>query len=65
MTDLELLKAMFDRAGVLYTHPYCGNADTLNVAENASSQANKGYFGFVTDFIFNEDGSLKSVGAYE
>lgn len=59
-TDRETLRAMLDRAGVIYTE------DGLDLTVEAKAgPANEGYMGFVAVFTFDGDGSLKSVGAWE
>ncbi len=61
MTDREVLKAMFDRAGVVWSE----DEDGMTVSENDGGEANAGYSYFMAGFGFNEDGSLKYVGAWE
>lgn len=61
MTDREVLIAMFDRAGVTYSAEEGGSL----VVEAKKGDANLGYSDFVAVFYFNEDDSLKAVGAWE
>lgn len=56
MTDKEILLDMIKRAG------YEGD---LTYVEDNSFCVERGYFGFVCSFEFNDDGSLKDMGAYE
>ena len=56
MTDKEILLDMIKRAG------YEGD---LTYVEADSFCVERGYFGFVCSFEFNDDGSLKDIGAYE
>lgn len=42
-----------------------GYEDDLTYVEADGFCVERGYFGFVTNFEFNEDGSLKDIGAYE
>lgn len=59
MSDIEITKAMFDRAGIKYViEPIIGSSDFILSVES-------GYFGFVSEFHFKADGSLFSLGAYE
>lgn len=79
MTDLETLRAMFDRADVDYsvdeatgselqTHP-----TTTQVLETdaglglptSRGVGNLGYYGFFTGFGFDAEGRLLWVGAWE
>lgn len=53
MTDREKIKEMLDRAGIVYTE------DDTHISIEA------GYVGFVSIFLFNNDGSLKAIEAYE
>lgn len=73
MTDLELTREMFRRAGVVFTDWTCGESpdpglqpgETVLNCEAKMGPANEGYHGFVASLTFNPDGSLKSVGAWE
>jgi hypothetical protein len=81
MTDLETLKAMFDRAKVPYTETAAGHWSTelqepfrtphdlrcieVNVNVEEGSTTVIGYNDFTSSFYFNEDGSLAAVGAWE
>lgn len=71
MSDLETLKAMFDRAGVIYKfrggeYPdYVATDETHMSVEAHDGPANEGYDGFVAAFEFDKEGKLLSVGAWE
>jgi hypothetical protein len=80
MTDLETLKAMFNRAKIPYTEIPAGHWSTelqepfdpildlhaLEVERTAESPDTVvGYVGFSTTYYFNEDGSLRAVGSWE
>lgn len=73
MTDKETLMAMFDRAKVVYsnTPPDTKVPDEgiLVVQEDKryaeASSPNSGYSGFFTVFVFNTEGALISMGAWE
>lgn len=54
-TDKEILIDMFKRAKLEYKE----------WPESGGLYIEAGYIGFCSNFYFNEDGSLKSVEAYE
>ena len=54
MTDKEILIEMFNR-----------NKIEFKELSNGTLFIEQGYGGFVSEFHFNKDGSLKSVEAYE
>lgn len=56
MTDKETILEMLKRAGF---------ERDITHQEDKSLCVERGYFGFVTSFEFNDDGSLKDIGAYE
>lgn len=77
MTDLETLRAMFDRADVRYdvNETTTGNEQhpaTTQMLETAGGigpdhcgAGNRGYIGFYTAFGFDDAGTLLWVGAWE
>lgn len=56
MTDREVLTAIFTKAGIR-PEEYPDVPGTFVIY--------KGYSGFFTEFTFNEDDSLKEIGAWE
>lgn len=56
MTDKEKILEMLARAGF---------EGDLTYVEKNSFCVERGYFGFVCSFEFNDDGSLKDLGAFE
>lgn len=65
MTDKETLVLMFSRIGAkLQTTKEAWGGILVEDNPNVLMHFD-GYNGFFTEFIFNEDGSLKRVGAYE
>ena len=70
MSDKETLMAMLTKANIAF-------ADDSEADEDAHSEdidgsltgkrvyVERGYPGFVTVFVFNKDGTLKDMGAYE
>ena len=56
MTDKEILLDMIKRAGF---------ENDLTYVEADSFCVERGYCGFLMNFEFNDDGSLKDMGAYE
>lgn len=78
MTDVEVIRAMFDKAGVPFSEhehvcePYgrksvsCGaTLTTITVDADAPTHATSGYGGFAATLSFREDGSLHDIGAWE
>jgi hypothetical protein len=73
MTDLETLKAMFDRAGIPYTtglvderyHAPATYTSLTVYANTADGAPNNGYFLFYTDYLFSEAGALVGTGVWE
>jgi hypothetical protein len=61
MSDKETLIAMLDRAGI--EHKPTLRLD--HAWDPHELYVGSGYMGFYTVFVFNEDGSLKEMGAYE
>lgn len=57
MTDLEILKNLYNRAKVLYEVKEREDAFIISTRE--------GYPGFYNDHYFTKDGELVYVGAYE
>ena len=53
-SDREMLKAMFKRVGIEFIEP-----------DQTQLQVESGYSGFYTQFTFNKDGDLQTMGAYE
>lgn len=63
MTDWQQLKQMFDNAGVEYEErPETGD---IIVFASPLSDTNLGYEGFHSEFTFDGDGNLLSVGSWE
>lgn len=58
MNDLETLKKMLEKANIKYEEDN-GNPD------NPVLVVEGGYSGFVTEFTFNQEGELYTIGAYE
>lgn len=74
MTDLETIKAMFDRVGVGYDEntpeeyhdaAKAGGATSLGVGDFVAQPHQGGYMGFWTEFVFDADGELLAVWAWE
>lgn len=59
MSDLDTLKEMFDRAGIVYFVP------ESTTPEKPMLSVEAGYVGFVSEFSFDKDGNLKTVEAFE
>tara|TARA_Y100000592_G_scaffold56491_1_gene88752 strand:+ start:2124 stop:2300 length:177 start_codon:yes stop_codon:yes gene_type:complete len=58
MNDLETLKEMFERNKISYEF-------ANNWPEKTQIIIEKGYIGFYTVFVFDVEGTLRSVEAYE
>jgi len=58
MNDLETLKEMFERNKISYEF-------TNNWPEKPQIIIENGYVGFYTVFVFDDEGTLCNVGAYE
>jgi len=58
MSDLETLKEMFERNKISYEF-------TNNRFEEPLIRIEKGYIGFYTVFVFDDEGTLRNVEAYE
>ncbi len=69
MTDFEAIKAMFEKAGIHYDvgpNQDDNDKDASSITTEAhTSDANKGYGGFITVMDFDAAGNLKSIGAWE
>jgi hypothetical protein len=72
MKDIDKLKQIFDEFGIKYdaTIPKKTgiNADWLQYVEIPQERfdsKNRGYIGFFTQFVFDENGKFIEVGAYE
>jgi hypothetical protein len=81
MTDLDTLKAMFDRAGLTYheaeTHHHVRPrmdgegaieppvGTTLTLQANDTNARQTGYFNFETEFFFDEAGALWGAAIWE
>jgi hypothetical protein len=66
MDDRETLIEMLDRAGVAWEESEDQDGAASAIAVSAKTgDVNLGYSGFFTHFGFNEDGSLKHMGAWE
>jgi hypothetical protein len=68
MTDLETLRAMLDRAGVVYTEEeksQTAGADRELVVAEGDGPHNLGYGYFKSVFGFTAAGTLTWVGAWE
>lgn len=76
MTDHEILRAMLQRAGIVFEDnviekdgpPY--RADRrgdlqIIIRVDSSQPVYLGYSEFYSEMLFNPDGSLKAVGAWE
>ena len=61
-SDLELLKQMFDRAGIEYSE---SRLDGTKRGVFFELTVERGYSGFVTSYEFNAEGALTDTGAYE
>lgn len=57
MTDLNTLKDMLAHTDIKY--------EQLNINGQPALNVERGYIGFVTQFIFTEEGALADMGAYE
>lgn len=66
-SDLEVLKAMFNRAGIVFEEGLpTGEEDTTTLTTVAdASPMNKGYIGFETVMTFTKEGALLDIGAWE
>lgn len=73
MTDLNRLKELFDEWGVVYAlYSWCVKNEKgfdekmicLRVDEGSCEKI-KGYYGFYTEFKFDNDGKFTEMGAYE
>jgi len=62
MTDRETLEAMLTRALVDFE---INDTHIVVSAHIDDSETNPGYLGFFTEFTFDAEGNLKSVGAWE
>jgi hypothetical protein len=59
MNDNKILEEMFKRNGIAYT-------EDIDIDDNTKSfTIENGCVGFYSVFTFNEDGSLRSVKAFE
>lgn len=68
MADKDVLIAMLTRAGIKYgpaVAPKPGNGWDWPEGASGITVEDGGYFGFFSEFVFNEDGSLNSVNAWE
>lgn len=64
MTDFEIIKEMFTKAGIVYTATL-GDHQFIIKTEEGTSINNMGYPGFATEIYFNTNGSLDAIGAWE
>jgi hypothetical protein len=67
VSDKDILIEMLNRAGVKYEET-CGGrpyGEDRNDETLVSVSIDGGYSGFYTVLTFNQDGSLKSIGAFE
>jgi hypothetical protein len=69
-TDRDTLKAMLDRAGIVYKEaPADPRWDRVGptkiIVVEGEGPNNLGYSSFETSFFFNEDGALLAMGAWE
>lgn len=64
MNDLETIKEILTRAGVVYSESRDVAGACLTITEGEGPK-NLGYGGFMTQISFNPDDSLDSVGAWE
>lgn len=64
-TDLSVLKAMLDRAAVVYKVDLDLGGQTTLVIGTLGGPNNQGYADFVADFTFTQDGQLLKVGVWE
>lgn len=65
MSDLEQMKAMLKRAGKDYSISGEVEAQASKTIVIEVQNDRVGYAGFSTEFIFNLDGSLKDIAAWE
>jgi predicted oxidoreductase len=64
VTELEQLKAMLDRAGVVYTVKLENAGSTVTIIAK-EGERNLGYVCFFTEWAFDLDGALLSVATWE
>lgn len=71
MRDFETIKAMLLKAGIKFTVEEGHHRETemhsgmRNEQQVTTIEVERGYVGFFTRFEFNNDGSLKDLGAWE
>lgn len=68
MTDLETLKQILTRAGVVFVEQESNDEGVPGmdvIIKEGQGPNNLGYMSFVTILSFSQDGSLKTVGAWE
>ena len=58
MNDLETLKEMFERNKISYEF-------TNNRFEKPLITIEKGFVNFYTEFVFDDEGTLRNVAAYD
>lgn len=72
MTDLSTIKMMFDRAGIEhtvevgcqhFTDPKTSKRRSIDEAYCLTVE--RGYCGFASSFVFDREGTLVDLGAYE
>ena len=63
MTDHDKLKSLLDEFGVGYEEKQYGEKKLIMCEEG--NEKVSGYFGFVTTFVFKNDGEFINMGAWE
>jgi hypothetical protein len=63
LTHLQQLETMLKSIGYQVEIVSRNNKHEITITSNGENVT--GYLGFVADFEFNEDGSLKNIGIYE
>lgn len=67
MTDLQRIKEMFIKAGIVFTEKPSAHLKgcTELAMEAKDGEFNEGYDGFVATMNFDSEGNLKTVGSWE
>lgn len=60
--DLQTLKLLFTKAGIVYRYDSIDNTITVEAGDGDN---NRGYSGFLTTFTFDDNGTLTSIGSWE
>jgi hypothetical protein len=64
VTDLETIKQILNTAEIVYKVGKWEEFLTINIGAQDGPN-NEGYFGFKTQLSFDQNGKLKTVGAWE